>query len=136
MAKISKTAVDSALRLAVFQFAFPEYFQDIDPDTIAEKVTRFDKVNDRQFGVLMTDLNGVERYIRIGAIVAEEREDMTARELMQKEIDEYNAKQADKEEKAKARAEKAKKDKERRAKKKEEEEQDDENQFLPHEVTV
>lgn len=127
MPKISKTVVDSALRLAVFQFAFPEYFKDVDPDLIAEKVTRFDKVNDRQFGILMTDLNGVERYIRIGAIVAEEREDMTAKELMQKEIDEYNAKQAEKEEKAKARAEKAKKDKERRAKEKEEKKNEVEN---------
>ena len=120
MAKISKSVVDSALRLAVFQFAFPEYFQGADPDATAEKVIRFDKVNDRQFGVLMTDLNGVHRYIRIGAIVAEEREDMTAEELMQSEIDAYNAKQADKEAKAQARAEKAKKDKERRAKEKEE----------------
>lgn len=135
MAKISKTVVDSALRLNVFQFAFPEYFQDVDSDEVAKKVTRFDKVNDRQFGILMTDLNGVERYVRIGAIVAEEREDMTAEELMQKEIDEYHAKQAEKEEKAKARAEKAKKDKERRAKEKEEE-KDDDNQFLPQEVTV
>ena len=122
MAKISKTVVDSALRLAVFQFAFPEYFQDVDSDAITEKVTRFDKVNDRQFGILMTDLNGVERYVRIGAIVAEEREDMTAEELMQKEIDEYHTKQAEKEEKAKARAEKAKKDKERREKEKKEKE--------------
>lgn len=135
MAKISKTVVDSALRLAVFQFAFPEYFQDIEPDTVADKVIRFDKVNDRQFGILMADLNGVERYVRIGAIVAEEREDMTAEELMQKEIDEYNAKQAEKEAKAQARAEKAKKDKERREKEKEEK-KDNENQFLPHEVTA
>lgn len=120
MPKISKNVVDSALRLAVFQFAFPEYFKDIDADAIAEKVIRFDKVNDRQFGILMTDLNGVERYIRIGAIVAEEREDMTAEELMQAEIDAYNAKQADKEEKAKKKADKAKKDKERREKEDEE----------------
>lgn len=127
MAKISKTVIDSALRLAVFQFAFPEYFKGIDADAIAEKVIRFDKVNDRQFGILMTDLNGVKRYVRIGAIVAEEREDMTAQELMQKEIDEYNAKQADKAEKAKIRAEKAKKDKERRAKEKEEKENEMEN---------
>ena len=67
-------------------------------------------------------MNGVQRYIRIGAIVAEEREDITAEELMQKEIDEYNAKQAKKEADAQARAEKARKDKERRAKEKEEKE--------------
>ena len=107
MAKISKTVVDKQLREAVFEQIF------------TNEIQNFTKINDRQMGVILTDLNGVKRYVRIGAIVAEEREDMTAEELMQKEIDEYNAKQAEKEEKAKARAEKAKKDKERRAKEKE-----------------
>jgi hypothetical protein len=113
MAKISKTAVDKALRDRVFQCLF----EDCNPADYG-----FDKVNDRQFGVILTDLNGVQRYVRIGAIVAEEREDMTAEELMQKEIDEYKAKQAKKEADAQARAEKAKKDKERREKEKEEKE--------------
>ena len=113
MAKISKTTVDKALREQVFQCLF----EDCNPADYG-----FDKVNDRQYGVILTDLNGVQRYVRIGAIVAEEREDMTAQELMQKEIDEYNAKQAEKEAKAKAKAEKAQKDKERRAKEKEEKE--------------
>ena len=113
MAKISKTVVDKALRDQVFQCLF----EDCNPADYG-----FDKINDLQYGVLLTDLNGVQRYVRIGAIVAEEREDMTARELMQKEIDEYNAKQAEKEVKAKAKAEKAQKDKERRAKEKEEKE--------------
>ena len=111
MAKISKAVVDADLRARVFSHL-----------DIAEAYTEeslFYKINDRQYGVLLTDLNGVQRYIRIGAIVAEEREDMTAEELMQKEIDEYKAKQAKKEETAKARAEKAKKDKERREREKE-----------------
>ena len=114
MAKISKTVVDKALRESIFY------------DMFQNDCGMFDyvKINDRQYGVLLKDLNGVERYVRIGAIVAEEREDMTAEELMQKEIDEYNAKQAEKEVKAQARAEKAKKDKERRAKEKEEKEND------------
>lgn len=112
MAKISKTVNDKALREGVFFDMFQNDCGMYD----------YVKINDRQYGVLLTDLNGVQRYVRIGAIVAEEREDMTAEELMQKEIDEYNAKQAEKEEKAKARAEKAKKDKERRAKEKEEKE--------------
>jgi len=110
MAKISKNVVDKQLREAVFEAIF------------TNEIQNFIKVNDRQYGVLITDLNGVQRYVRIGAIVAEEREDMTAEELMQKEIDEYNAKQAKKEETAKARAEKAKKDKERREKEKKENE--------------
>jgi hypothetical protein len=112
MAKISKTVVDKALRESVFY------------DMFQNDCGMFDyvKINDRQYGVLIKDMNGVQRYIRIGAIVSEEREDMTAEELMQSEIAAYNAKQADKEAKAQARAEKAKKDKERRAKEKEEKE--------------
>lgn len=113
MAKISKTVVDKALRDTIFNDLF---------NFVEIPNNQYQKVNDRQYGCILTDLNGVKRYVRIGAIVAEEREDMTAEELMQKEIDEYNAKQAKKEETAKARAEKAKKDKERRAKEKEEKE--------------
>ena len=124
MAKISKTVVDKALRDEVFNDIFA------DPTD-----TGYTRINDRQWGVILTDLNGVQRYVRIGAIVAEEREDMTAEELMRSEINAYLAKQGEKEIKARARAEKAKKDKERRAKK-QEEEKDDENQFLPNEVTV
>lgn len=114
MAKISKNVVDKDLRDRVFDDIFHGYPTDYE----------YQRINDRQFGIILTDLNGVKRYVRIGAIVAEEREDMTAEELMQKEIDEYNAKQVKKEETAKARAEKAKKDKERRAKEKEEKEND------------
>ena len=77
------------------------------------------RINDRQYGVLMIDLNGHQRYVRIGAIVAEEREDMTAEELMQSEIDAYNQKQADKAEKAKAKEKKIAKDKARREAEKE-----------------
>lgn len=124
MAKISKTIVDATLRLNVFQFAFPDYFDTDEAQASADKVERFDKVNDRQFGVIMTDMNGHRRYVRIGAIVAEEREDMTAEELMQKEIDEYNDKQAEKAEKAKAKAEKIARDKARREEEKEEKEND------------
>lgn len=119
MAKISKTVVDKALRDKIFS----ELFDIPTGDTITTVKTSecdFQRINDRQWGVILTDLNGVQRYVRIGAIVAEEREDMTAEELMQSEIAAYEAKQADKEAKAQARAEKAKKDKERRAKEKEE----------------
>lgn len=108
MAKVTKTIVDKQLREAVFEAIF------------TNEIQNFVKVNDRQYGVILTDLNGVRRYVRIGAIVAEEREDMTAEELMKSEIAAYETKQADKEAKAQARAEKAKKDKERRAKEKEE----------------
>ena len=109
MAKISKTVVDADLRTRVFSH--------LDIEDAYTEESLFQKINDRQYGVILTDLNGIKRYIRIGAIVAEEREDMTAEELMQSEIAAYEAKQAEKEEKAKARAEKAKKDKEERERK-------------------
>ena len=105
MAKVTKTMVDKALRDFIFDDIMPKF-----PAGGREYV----KINDRQYGVLLTDLNGEQRYVRIGAIVAELREDMTAEELMQSEIDAYNQKQADKAEKAKAKAEKIAKDKAKR----------------------
>lgn len=129
MAKISKTIVDKALRDFIFDDIIPKY-----PAGGREYV----RINDRQFGVILTDENGVQRYCRIGVIVAEEREDMTAEELMQSEIDAYQAKQEAKAEKAKKKEEKIARDKARREqeKKKEEEEEDkdDEHQYLPREV--
>ena len=97
MPTISNAIVDAELRTRIFDTIIPD--------------TDFVKINDRQYGILLTDLNGVQRYVRLGAIVAEERKDMSAADLMQAEIAEYNAKQAAKAEKAKARAEKAAKDK-------------------------
>ena len=108
MPKITKNIVDANLRNIVFDDCLNEG-NELD----------WHRINDRQFGVLLTDLNGVERYVRLGAIVAELREDVTARELMEKEIDEYNEKQAVKAQKTTERAEKAARDKaEREAKKK------------------
>lgn len=114
MPKITKNIVDANLRNQIFDYLFN--------GGEAHLEGQFVKVNDRQFGIILTDLNGVERYVRIGAIVAEEREDVTARALMEKEIDEYNAKQTVKAQKATERAEKAARDKvEREAKKREKE---------------
>ena len=115
MAKVTKTTVDKNLRERVFQM-----MADGDSDL-------FQKINDRQYGIILTDLNGEQRYVRIGAIVAELREDMTAQELMQSEIDTYTAKQAEKAEKERKKAEKIEKDKARReaeTKKKEEKNND------------
>ena len=108
MAKVSKAEVDKNLRERVFQM-----IADGDSDL-------FQKVNDRQQGIILTDLNGEQRYVRIGAIVAELREDMTAEELMQSEIDAYTAKQEAKAEKAQKKAEKIAKDKAKREAEKEE----------------
>ena len=100
--KISKAVVDSNLRVAVFNALN------------IGNIEGFHKVNDRQFGCIIEDANGVRRYVRVGAIVAEEREDCTADELMASEIADYEAKQAKKAERAAARAEKAAKDKAKR----------------------
>lgn len=105
MAKISKPIVDADLRTRIFDEIMPKL-------SVADR--EYVKVNDRQYGIILTDTNGVERYCRIGVIVAEEREDITARELMEQEIAAYNVKQASKAEKAAARAKKAEADKAKR----------------------
>ena len=107
MPQISKTVVDADLRNRIFTTLFDDF-----------ENNAFVKVNDRQYGIILTDKNGVERYIRVGAIVAEEREDMTARELMQKEINEYNDKQAKKAQRQADSREKAARDKAAREAKK------------------
>lgn len=109
MAKISKNVVDADLRATVFG--------ELDIEN-----GNFVKVNDRQYGILLTDKNGVERYCRVGVIVAEEREDMTASQLMESEIAKYQATQAKNAAKAAERAKKAEADKARREAKAREEE--------------
>lgn len=107
---ITKNIVDANLRNIIFD--------DIIPNTEYD----YQKINDRQYGVLLTDLNGVQRYCRIGVIVAEEREDMTAAELMQSEVDKYNAARSKKEKAAQEKAEKAARDKAKREEKAKEKE--------------
>lgn len=106
MAKVTKNIVDKDLRDKIFEDLITQ------PGEYTEY--EYHKINDRQYGVILTDLNGETRYVRIGAIVAELREDMTAEELMQSEIDAYNAKQDAKAEKAQKKAEKIAKDKAKR----------------------
>lgn len=114
MAKVSKAVVDKGLRDEVFGMLINEG-------------TSWVKINDRQYGVILTDLNGIKRYVRLGAIVAELRDDMTAEELMQSEIDAYQAKQNDKAEKAQKKAEKIAADTAKRKAKKEQEENESGN---------
>ncbi len=113
MAKVSKTIVDKDLRDKIFEDLITQ------PGEYTEY--EYHKINDRQYGVLLTDLNGEQRYVRIGAIVAELREDMTAEELMNAEIKAYQDKQDAKAEKAKEKAEKIAADKARRKAEKEQE---------------
>lgn len=109
MAKISKNVVDADLRNRIFE--------DLNLDESYPEDKQYYKINDRQYGIILIDKNGVERYCRIGVIVAEEREDMTARELMASEIDAYNEKQAAKAEKVKAKEAKIARDKKAREEK-------------------
>lgn len=96
MAQISKATIDAELRAHIFA--------DLEVDNPAlvsgKKAFDYVKINDRQYGCIAIDANGVERYCRIGVIVAEEREDMTARELMNSEIQMYKKAQQKKAEKA------------------------------------
>ena len=100
--KISKAVVDSNIRTAIFSAL-----------NVAN-IEGFYKINDRQYGCIVEDINGDRRYARVGVIVAEQREDCTADELMDAEIADYKAKQAAKAEKAAARADKAAKAKAKR----------------------
>ena len=120
--KISKALIDANLRTVVFNAI-----------GIAN-IEGFHKINDRQFGCIVEDMNGDRRYIRVGCIVedvngdrryarvgvivAEQREDITADELMASEIADYEDKQAKKAAKAAERAEKAAKDKKLREERK------------------
>lgn len=100
--KISKAIVDSNIRTAIFNAL-----------NVAN-IEGFRKINDRQYGCIVEDVNGERRYARVGVIVAEQREDVTADELMAAEIADYEDKQVKKAERAAARAEKAAKDKAKR----------------------
>ena len=104
--KISKAVVDSNIRSAIFSAL-----------NVAN-IEGFHKINDRQYGCIVEDVNGERRYARVGVIVAEQREDVTADELMASEIADYNAKQEAKAKRAAERAEKAARDKKLREEKK------------------
>ena len=115
MSKLSKAAIDAALRETVFDDLMTNY----SGDEAEFNGHNYQKINDRQYGVIIKDANGTDRYCRVGVIVAEEREDMSAKELMDKEIADYNAAQERKAERARKAAEKKAKDAAARAASKE-----------------
>lgn len=108
--KMSKAAVDTMIRNNVFE------------KLNVAQLDGFHKINDRQYGVLITDAEGHQRYARVGVIVAEEREDISAENLMQTEISAYEEKQAEKARKAAEKAEKIAADKKKREEKQKEKE--------------
>lgn len=111
MKKISNAVVNANIRSEIFS----DLFRYAETEGYAYD---YQKINDRQFGAIITDANGEQRYVRIGVIVAEIREDMTAQELMDSEIADYNAKQIAKEKRAQERKAKAERDKAKREEKK------------------
>jgi len=112
--KISKAIVDSNIRTAIFNAL-----------NVAN-IEGFHKINDRQYGCIVEDVNGERRYARVGVIVAEQREDVTADELMASEIADYNAKQEAKAKRAEERKAKAERDKAKREAAKKEKEKEGE----------
>lgn len=113
MAKVTKAVVDKYIRNTIFSALMNVVGDGVVTEAEVGGFT-FHRINDRQWGTIVTDANGEHRYVRVGAIVAEVREDMTAEELMASECEAYNAKLAEKAEKEKAKAEKIAKDKARR----------------------
>ena len=112
----TKNVVDADLRNRVFAWLMDDP-ESSDTEYEIAISNSMKKINDRQYGCLLTDMNGHLRYVRIGAIVAEEREDMSAKELMESEVAKYNEAQEKKAEKKRKSEEKAMRDKALREKK-------------------
>lgn len=109
MPKKSKAVVDANIRSTIFS------------TLNVANIEGFVKINDRQYGCIIEDVNGDRRYARVGVIVAELREDCTADELMAAEIADYEEKKEKKaakiaERKVKAERDKAKREAEKKKK--------------------
>lgn len=115
MAKIGKQIIEKDIRDRVFGEIFP---------STCNYETDFQRINDRQFGCIMHDLNGTPRYVRIGVIVAEDKteEGISAQEYMQIERKLYEDTQRKNAQTALQRAKKAEADKARREAKRKEKE--------------
>lgn len=113
MATVSKAIIDSTLRNKTFDLlgiSQNEHFQ---------------KVNDQTYGTIITDENGIQRYVRVKVVIAEVREDMTAEEYQASEQEAYTEKMEKREAVKRERAEKAQHDKKAREAKKKKEEDDE-----------
>ena len=64
MAKMTKTAVDKALRDEVFSDLFGRPH-----DVSTPEFGRWNKINDRQWGIILTDANGHDRYVKLMPII-------------------------------------------------------------------
>lgn len=92
MTKINKTENDKLIRTTIFNTLLNYCGAGVATEADVDGLI-FHRINDRQWGTIVIDANGEQRYVRVGVIVAEVREDMTAEELMQSEIEEFQMKQ-------------------------------------------
>ena len=105
MPKLNAHIVDANVRARIFEAL-----------NVAN-IDGFSKINDRQWGTVIEDETGTQRYVRIGVIVAKASDDITAQEMMAAEHDEYLEQKKKAEEAVEARKKKAAEDKARREKK-------------------
>lgn len=111
--KMSQTVVNADLRSRIFDMLH------------VDDVEGCAKVSDSKYGIILTDMQGHERYVRVSLIVAKEDDGKTAQEMFDEEHNKYLESVKKAQERAKSSAEKAAKDKAKReaAKKKKEEEE-------------
>lgn len=86
-----------------------------------DNIEGFVKINNCRYGIIMTDLDGNERYVQVNIKATKFDEDVPAQDMMQKELDEYADQLAREKAIAENRAKKAAEAKKKKEKAKEEE---------------
>ena len=85
-----------------------------------DNIEVFVKINNCRYGIIMTDLDGNERYVQVNIKATKFDEDVPAQDMMQKELDEYADQLAREKAVAENRAKKAAEAKKKKEKAKEE----------------
>lgn len=85
-----------------------------------DNIEGFVKINNCRYGIIMTDLDGNERYVQVNIKATKFDEDVPAQDMMQKELDEYADQLAREKAIAESRAKKAAEAKKKKEKAKEE----------------
>lgn len=85
-----------------------------------DNIEGFVKINNCRYGIIMTDLDGNERYVQVNIKATKFDEDVPAQDMMQKELDEYADQLAREKAIAENRAKKAAEAKKKKEKAKEE----------------
>lgn len=74
----------------------------------------FKKITGSKYGIILTDPNGEEQYVKLAVTVVTLKDGQNARDLMESEIEQYTEKQEEKAQAKAASAEKAARDKARK----------------------